>query len=315
MYPLILYSLGNLLNWNFEKNSDGEAPDDWDTSLSNNEDIEVDNTEYHSAGEGLPSTVSIRMNVDGANVSYEAVVAQRVQMDALLRIAKQTGGEIAVVAMARHAAPAVQNSVHLDMKQYDGTNLTVGEGTQKTPPAERKFVTGVGPEWFMYVTAQTLHADTDRIEVHLRYKLADTGDYGASNYVWFDRVMVGGLIDFPKGMRGFDMVPEGGFAVNEGDGVVEIVKLTASKTDINITLANILEGSDYDMSIKRFLRTLASEEPGICAFWGDRGKFTNGERHFQRVVPSDSTPKIEYPGGFPRRMYKFKLTAFTEFSD
>jgi hypothetical protein len=313
--PLLIYSLGNLLNWSFEDDADEADPSNWDITDSNNGLNDVDDAEFHSAGQGLPSVQSPRQNVSSGVVGYKAIAAQRVQMDSLLQILKDTGQEIAVAVMVKYGDPNAQHNTYLDLKQYQGTNLTVGEGTEKSAPTLRSFVLGEGPEWLMAVTAATLHDDTNRIEVHLRYEIDDVTYYGASSHSWWDRAFVGGLLDFHKGMKTFSLKPEAGYVTNVGDGVAEIVKLTSSMTEMSMALNNILEGGPYDLGVKALLRTLASNEPGMVALWGDRDRFLNGQRHFQRVILKNDTPRITYPEGVTRRSYKFSAMAFSEFTD
>jgi hypothetical protein len=313
--PLLLFGQPNLLNHSFEADADEADPSSWTISGSSNGTNDVDTAEFHSAGIGFPSIKSLRQNVTGANITYVALAAQRVQCDDLLAILKARDLEIAVAVMVKYGQPQAQNSVHLELKQYDGSNLVVGEGTEKTPPTTRSFMVGEGPEWFMLVTVQKLHADTDRIEVHLRYQLVDVADYHADADVWWDRVFLGGFIDFHKGFKEFSVKGVSGYGLNQGDGVAEIVKFARSSSLVQLSSINIVENSVLDNALKGFLQSMASDTPGRVALWADRDRFTNGERHFQFLVPDPKTPDISYPKGWTRRNYTVKLIAYTEFTD
>jgi len=313
--PLILYGQPNLLNHSFEVDADEADPSSWDITSSVNGLNDVDDAQFHSAGIAAPSVQSLRQNVSIAGAGNKAVAAQRIQADDLLAILKAGNLEFGVTAMVRLGTPGVDNNVYLDLKQYDGSNLTVGEGTEKTAPTSRSFIVGLGPEWLMYVTAQTIHADTDRMEVHLRYETDTVNDYDASGHVWWDRVFMGGLVDFHKGLNRYKSTGNTGYNVNQGDGVAEIVKVNKSSSDLDIDITNVVENSVLDYHLKGFQKLIGSDTPGQCAFWADRDLFTNGERHYQFLIPDPKTPKIEYPPGFNRRNYKYKFLAYTEYTD
>jgi hypothetical protein len=314
--PLVLYGQPNLLNHSFESDADEAAPSDWDiASYSNNGENKVDTAFFHSAGVGYPSTRSLRQNINGANVTYSAVATQRIQADDLLTILKARDLEFGAAAMVRYGKPVAEKNASIELLQYQGTTLTIAEGTLKTPPSTRKFITGKGPEWLMYVVGQKLHADTNRIEIRLRYDIAVVGDYDADADVWWDRVFMGGLIDFSKGLADYDTTGMTGYVVNQGDGVAELVKVYTSSADISIAINNIVEDSDLDNQIKGLQQLTGSDTPGKTALWVDRDKFTNGERHYQFLIADPKTPKIDYPKGFNRRNYKYKFLAYTEYTD
>lgn len=313
--PLILYGLAPLLNSSFEDGDTGGVPDNWTDVAPVNEDHAISTALFHSAGTGLPSIQSYRQNVDNDTVGNKTIIAQRVQIDDLITTVRDAGQEIAITVMLRASLVRVLNNVYVDMKQYDGSNLVIAEGTIKTAPASRTFITGLGPDWFMRVTAETLHADTNRIEVHIRYELSDSADYGSSAYAYWDRVFIGGLVDFTKGVVDLTVRGTTGYDANVGDGVAEMVRLHKPSTLLQMNVNNVILDSSLDSQLKSCMRMLSTDTPPEMALWIDRDRFTNSENHFQRWILDPRTPRISYPPGFSRRMYQLKGQAYTEFCD
>ena len=312
--PIILYGLANLLNSSFEE-STTSPPANWSTIFSVNQLQSLSTVEFHSAGIGIPSIHSHQQNVNNDTAGNVSFLSQRVQVDDLINIVRTNDQEIAVAAMVKLVEPGSASNVSLIINQFTDTTLTVGAGTSRTPPSERSFISGDGPEWLLYVTAQKLHADTNRLDIVLSYSIATSADYSAGANVFWDRVFVGGLVDFTKGIAEFTVTGQGGFSANIGDGVAELVRLHKPSTDLSILINNIVENTSLDLQLKSMMQMMGSDTPPEFAFWLNRHKHTNGERHYQRVILDSKTPRIQYPAGFIRRMYSLKGTAYSEFVD
>lgn len=307
-FPLILFGLAPLVNPSFEDDADAAAPSGWNTSLSVNPSQEVDTAQYHSAGHGLPSTRSLKQNVLSGTGGNQAVAAQRFQLPELLPILKEDGGELGATAAIRFAGnPAVANAA-LELRQFQGGSSTIGSGTPLTAPSTRSWLSG-GPDWFLRVTAQGVHASTDWIELRLVYGLA--GGYSVAADAWWDRVFCGGLVDLTKRFRRFRARPRLGIALNEGDaGAVEVVRYSKVRTEIEIEAVNLLHDTPDELALRRLQRWLESGA-GTLAMWTDRDVLTNAGRHYQRLVHDDRA-QVEWPAGVLRRNYDFRFIAPVE---
>jgi len=171
----------------------------------------------------------------------------------------------------------------------------------------------------MRVTAQKIHASAAYLDVALVYDIA-TGAYDANAHAWWDRVLVGVLIDLHKGFRAFDIDVDAGYEANAGMGVAEIVKIAVPQSRIDIDFVNAFEdlgeGGTTDaarssLQLEQFSRWLAGPDASLLALWGDRNQLTNARRHFQMAY-QDPSFSIEYPPGMARRNYSFRFIAPSE---
>lgn len=314
--PMLLHSLGMLSNASFEDDADGAAPSGWDTATYSISGLqEVDDAYACSAGAGLPSLKSLRQNVVSDTVGFRACAAQRVQLDDLRTVATANDTEIAACALVRYEDPRAVENAHVDLLQYAGTSMTVGEGSPVVSITERKFRVGLGPEWFMLVCAAKIEPTVNYFEIRLRYEIGDAANYDANAHAWFDRAAIGGLVDFDRSVSDLGMRSRSGFRYNLGDGVAEIVKIAHATNQITFDVPTVLEGTRLDYDLRSFMQMLAGDSPGHCALWIDRDKYTNSERCFQRLVPDPRTPRIEYPDGVVRRNYELRFIAPSEFTD
>jgi len=302
--PLILYGLADLANPSFE---DAGTPTGWDITASVAGINTVDAAVYQFPGDGIPSVKSLKQNVSGGTAGNKAVARQRIAIADLPSFVLEGVVEVAAIASLKVARTVGGQNAILRIRQYDATGTaTPGTGALVAAPAERRFQCA-GPEWFLRVTAQRIHASAAYVDLELVYDIA-LGAYDATADIWWDRAFLGVLVDMPKGFRSFDIDIDSGFNTNEGNGVAEIVRTAKARTSIDIEIRNLPENADH---LAAFSRWLASEDVGFLALWADRDKLTNAERHFAMMY-QDPSMSIEYPPGFPRRHYTLNLIAPSE---
>lgn len=308
-YPLILYGLAEIGNWSFELDVDGtDPPSSW-TDLGTSGIQEVDDAYFHSAGDGIPSAQSLKQNVLADVGGNKAVTAQRFAIADLLTIARENEIEIAAAACLRPESQVGLENAVIRLKQYDGTSDTPGVGSLQTAPLERMFFAG-GPVWYLAVAAAKIAAATTRVDLELVYDIARAG-YDASGSIWWDRVFLGGLVDFPKRFRGgFSSRLDSGQRANEGDGETELVRVRGPRTQVDADMQNVLDSSDLGRQLKAFNRWIG-KGLGFCALWRDRENSTNADEHYQRAHV-DRRYRVIMPAGPTRRNYDFRFIASQE---
>lgn len=312
-FPLILYGLQTITNPSFEADAAGASPTGWIES-GTNPDQEVSADFGHVVGATtLDSLMSLRQNVANSTAGNYSLVRQRVQPTELAKALILNESEFAVSAMIRFGGPLAKRNASVTIEQFSGGTSAVGSGTPLAAPSVRSFQTGCGPNWFMLLAAQRLSATVEYIDIGLRYEIDVSDDFDAGAHAYWDRIIAGGLIDFPKGFREFDLDGDAGYSVNQGDGVLEVVKLHVARSGIDVVIANVLEGSDFGSELNAYFQSVGGGLPGRCALWGDRDRFTNSERHFQNLVVDPSQPSIEYPAGVTRRTFNLKFLAPSEY--
>ncbi len=307
-FPLILFGLAPLVNSSFESDAGGAAPSGWDTAASVNGISLVSSAEFHSAGDGLPSARGLRQNTSSGTAGNKAIARQRVALPELLPIIREAGTEIALAAMFKPTDQRAADNATLVLEQYSGGTSAPGSGALLPPPFSRSFSCGEG-NWVLRLAAAAPDPAAAWLDVVLRYDL--TAGYNAASDAFWDRVFLGGLVDLHKGFRKIDPEPTAGYAANEGDGAVEIVRTRRPMTKLDLQLANIAHGCEDDLQLKALRRWLAGPLPGTLALWVDREQHTNAGMHYQRVY-QDPKLKIEIPPGFLRTHYGFELTAPSE---
>ena len=306
--PLILYGLRTIDDWSFEEDAAGTMSlTYWEAAASVNGDVEVSSAQYHSAGDGLPSAQSLRQNVVDDTAGNISRIRQRLDISDLPSWAQDGVSELAIVAMKRSADQQAARMGYLDLRFYqsDGS-ATEGTGTETTPSSKRRFVTR-GDDWRLAVCAAAIPSDAAYVDIELVFD-PSRATWAGGSHVWWDRVFCGLLADLERGFSEFDLDPDPGYRINPTGGEVEVVKLFPARTEIDLEISNVLEGTDEDDRLKRLMRWLYGSSPGQLAFWQDRDKHTNAERHFQRVVV-DPRVQIEYPPGITRRQYELRLLA------
>jgi len=305
--PILLYGLAPLVNASFESDAGGTAPSGWDTSQSVNASQQVVADVFHSAGPGIPSARAMRQHVVDGTAGNKAVALQRFQLADVLAVLKAEGGELAAGAAFRPGLSEAMANGILKLAQYQGGTATIGSGTLLTPPASRSWVTA-GPGWFLKWTAQEVHASCDWLELSLRYELVEPFVSGA--FAWWDRVFCGGLVELQKRFRQWRPRTDPGLAINQGDGVAEIVRVRQVRSDVDVRLVNLLHGSDDELAVRRFVRWLETGT-GFLAMWADSDDLTNAGRHYQRLAHVDDL-RIDFPPGVLRRDYDFRFVAPAE---
>jgi hypothetical protein len=307
-FPMILYGLVDLVNASFE---DAGTPTGWDTAASVDGINAIDAAVVQSAGDGLPSTQSLKQNVASGAAGAKAITRQRIAIGRLPGFVKEGIVEVGVVASLKVARGVAARNAVLSLAQYDATGTSApGSGALLAPPQERRFECG-GPDWSLRVAAHRIHASTAYIDVAMTYDIA-LGAYDATADAWWDRVMLGVLIDMHKGFRTFDIDVDAGYDANQGNGFAEIVRTSKPSSKIDVDISNLIEGVQSDATqFEQFARWLGSPEAGFLAIWGDRDQLTNARRHFQMAY-QDPSYSIEYPPGLARRNYSFRFHAPSE---
>ena len=306
---MLLYGLAKIGNPAFEDDADMAAPTTWDITASVNGVNEVSTSEFQSAGDGIPSTRSLRQNVTADAGGNIAIARQRFSIPDLLAIARENDVELAIAASLKAEAQEGFNNALLRFRQYDGTSDTPGEGSLQAAPSERLF-TAAGPVWHLFIGAAKIAAGTTRIDVELVYDIARDG-FNAGGSVWWDRVVAGGLVDFDKRFRGgFSSRLEAGVGVNEGDGETELVRTRGPRTRVDCRVANIMQGSRLALELRAFNRWLG-RGVGFCSLWRDRDLLTNADEHYQKTYV-DRRFRVRMPSGPTRRDYDFRFIASQE---
>lgn len=307
--PLILYGLAPILNPSFEDDADLAPPSSWEDASVNGVN-EVSATYFQSPGQGLPSARSCRQNVSSGAAGNKAILRQRLEISELLALLGEDDGELAAVASLRADNQTGLDNAILYVRQYDSSgSSSPGTGVLLTAPAERSAL-HAGTEWYLKLTAVKLHADTAWVDVELVYDIAVDG-YDASGSAYWDRVMLGGLVDLDKGLTGrFRVQVESNVAANEGDGVIETVRTMRPRSRIDAELENILPFTDNDRALEAFERWIAGGT-GTLAIWRDRDELTNRGRHFELCI-LDKNLTIDIPAGLRRDNYQFRFWAPAE---
>lgn len=309
--PLILYGLAPLLNASFEDDADGvDPPTGWGDASVNGQNA-VSETYFQSAGSGIPSSKSVRQNVDDGTAGNKAILTQRTAIPNLLEVLVAEGAEIAAVASIRPESQVGLENAFLRLRPYDSTGTsTVGSGSELTLLSSRRFLSA-GPEWFLEVSAAKLPSGTSWVDLELQYDIARPGGYSATGSVWWDRVFLGGLVDLNRGFHGrITAELEPGVNANEGDGVFELVRTRRPKTRLDVALENVLNLSDDDAAMRAFVRWLGSGV-GKIAVWRSRDDLTNWGRHFQSCK-LDRKLRIRNPEGLLRDDYNLRFLALSE---
>jgi len=308
--PLIVYGLEPILNPSFEDDEDLDAPTSWVTTASVSGINEVSATVFQSAGRGLPSARSLRQNTQDGTAGNKAIARQRFAADELVSILVEHEQELAIAAPIQPLRQEGLANASLRLRFFDSTgSSTPATGGELTSALEREFVAG-GPIWFLMVGAARVPAGTAWVDVDLEYDIATAG-FLADASVYWDRIMVGGLVDLDKGFRGGMTVNlEPGTRTNEGDGTAETLRIRGPRSRISLALANLVEDSRLWSQMIAFDAWL-STGVGFSAIWGDRDALTNAKRHYQRVVP-DRRLRVGFPAGLLRRNYDLRLIAPNE---
>ncbi len=308
-FPLLLYGLAEIGNPAFEDDADLAAPTTWDTSLGTNGVNEVVVAEFQSAGDGMPSTRSLRQNTTDGTGGNKAIAAQRFSIPDLLDISRENDVELAIAASLKAESQAGFNNATIRFKQYDGTSDTPGDGSLQAAPSERVMVAG-GPVWHLFVGAAKIAPATTRVDVELVYDIArDVFDAGGS--VWWDRVAAGGLVDFDKRFRGgFSSRLQAGVFANEGDGETELVRTRGPRTTVDLDVRNVMQGSRLAADLRAFNRWLG-RGVGFVSLWRDRDLLTNADEHYQKAHV-DPRFRVRLPAGPTRRDYDLRFVASQE---
>lgn len=314
--PLMIFGLRNIVNESFEDSN--STPTSWDTSQSVNGDIAISTTESHSAGVGFPSSNSLRLNVATNTAANKSIVAQRFAVSDLETLSVTRDRYIAGAVMVKYVNAQAQTNTLFQVKLFSGGTTAIGSGTPVSPSAEsRTHYSNANSDWQLLVHKVKLTSAVTYIEISLEYEIDTSGDYDATAYTYFDRAFLGGVVDFApdnKGLASLKMAPDTGYSMNVGDGVVELVKIAKASTEIEFEINNVLEDTDLDNDLKMMMEWMGGATPGLVAFWADRTLHRNSERHYQYCVVDPKSPKYEYPAGYPRRLFQFKLAAPKEFA-
>lgn len=315
-HPILLYGTGQLKNHSFEEPGiDAQLPTDWlgFGGLQNGIYL-TSNTFFQSAGRGIPSEYSLLQYVTTDVAGNNSKTNQRLDLTNLIPYLQSSGQELAVMAMCRPTEDIAYRNAELNMYQYqsDGDPALPFDGTQNTPPTERHIRYGDSGPWYLFLTAQKVHADTKYVDISLEYNMDNAGFYAGSAVHW-DRVFVGGLVDFSKGFKSIEESPNPGYGVNYGNAIAEIIKISSVQTALNLTLANVDDCSPLAQSMRAFVEWQQFSK-GYVTFWGDREKFTNFDRHYQQTVvqPGNKSLRVVYPSGVVRRNYSMSLIAYAE---
>lgn len=305
--PLILYGVEELENHSFEDDSPAtDPPTGWDDSLSVNGENAVSAAQAVSPGLGFPSVQSVQQNVTGAGGGNKAVLRQRSSADdARLFLQAFGSGEIAAAALLKGANATALSNASIEIEQYSGGTSTPGSGSLQSA-SSRAITSSSSDGWELRVAVEEIDPDTDYVDVLLQYEL---GSYDAAADAFWDRVYLGALVDFTKGIRNISDRVSGGFAVNHGNKVVEVVKIGAARTRIDVNIEKVLLGmTQTDADLKRFDQWLGSDYVGRLVFWLDRDRSTNAAQHFVNVYP-DPGFRVRMPPGVEMRRYQFRLEA------
>jgi hypothetical protein len=309
--PFILYGVEELTDHSFEDDAPTtDPPVAWDDSLSVNGQNEVTADEANSPGVGFPSVQSVRQNVDSGAGGNKAIIRQRTAAADVLAFLQEYGnGELAGVAVLKGADSTALTNAVISIEQYDGGTSTPGSGSLKTPSSSRNVSAAGSDNWELRIAAEEIHADADWVDVLLTYDIA-LGGYGASSHAYWDRVYVGAVFDLAdKGFRTLSDRVRTGFALNEGDKVVEVVRYTAARTEIDVELRNVLlDQGAIDADAKRFMAWHASSYVGRIVLWVDRDRYSNSDHHFVNAYPDDRV-RIRMPRGVERRRYNLRFNA------
>lgn len=305
--PIILYGLVDLANPSFELDANGVVPTGWTLGGTNGSSL-VTTSRYHSAGNGIPSIKSLAQFTVSGSAGSMATARQRIAISDIPTVANGSGNvEFAVAAMLTGDSGAAFKNGAIYIYPYTGGTSTPGTGTPISGNPTRRMYCGETSEWMMLVAAQTIGAGMSWVDVELRSDIAIAG-YVAGDRTYWDRVFAGALLDFPKGFASFEKSTELGYVANEGDGVVEMVRLRKPRTEIQCTINNIMPDTEFATALDQFTGWLDGDPPGLLAIWGTRNRFTNSERHWQKCY-HDPKIKIEWPKGILRRNFSFSLVA------
>lgn len=304
--PVIIYGVEELDNHSFEDDSPAtDPPTDWDDSPSVNGINAVDAGHYISPGIGFPSVQSLRQNVTSSGGGNKAVLRQRVAAADAVGFLQQYGsGEIAAVAHLKPVDATASGNASIAIEQYSGGTATPGSGSLESSTA--RTITAVGDgTWELRAAVDDIDSATDWIDVLLKYEL---GSYGASSHAYWDRVYVGALLDMAdKGFRTIADRIKPGIAINEGDKVVEVVRYTATRTELDLEVRNVLlNQGTIDADLKRFMQWHETEFVGRVVIWVDRDRYHNSDHHFVNAYPDDRI-RVRMPPGVERRRYNIRL--------
>lgn len=314
--PLLIYGLQSLANASFEADAAGvEPPTGWDASAGVNGRNQVSTSAAHSAGDGLPSANGLLQNTTSGTTGNKAVLRQRIDVQTLPSWVKTVDGalptvEMVVAAVFRPVGPKADANAFLDVEQYSGSATTTpGSGTLYATPIVRRMAFG-GPDWSLRLFAFGLYDQAKYVDVRLVYDIARAGFDAGANAHW-DRVQLGFLCDLDRGFREFALKSDSGCEANEGNGSFELVKVRKPRTQIDIDIVNVMDGSGDDLQLRNLVRWLDGDAPGALALWQDRDEITNAGRHFQRCY-RDPSLEVRYPPGLTRRNYSLRLVAPSE---
>lgn len=313
-YPLLLYSLQDVLNPSFEDDDIGDPPSDW-TVTTDDMLVDVQDEPHIPGNHALSDVRSCRFRMTSPTGTMSANITQRIAVTDLNDLLYLYGGTYGLVFMMKATSPVfiTSNAIRVWAGAYQGGTTTIGSGTYKgLGPNLRGFVTGYGPQWFMYVTTFDPYEGVDYLDIQIGTIIANAL-YDASAYWYIDRVMLGGVIDFPKGVRTLKGDGDTGYELNQGDGVYEIVRTRNANSKLEIEITNVLECSDFDNQIRGYLASLAMSVPRRCAFWGDRDHHITAERHFEHLITDPKQMKYTYEPGVARRTYSMRFLAPKEY--
>lgn len=306
--PLILYGLTDLVNNSFEDTGAGLAG--WSTAGSVN-GVQSSLANGHFIGDGIPSLRHLYQNTLSGTAGNKSKVSQRFTPKNLPLIL-DAGLELAAVASFLAPKPLTLRNGTMTLTAWGnpGYNAAVpGSGTQYSHVSERSFMSG-GPRWLLRCFACVPSSSVLGFDVTFTYDPSIAG-YDPDGGAFWDRVLVGTLLDMDKGFRSIAYTVDGGHAVNEGGGAVEVVSLRQPSTQVDIELSNVYDDAELGEAFFQFTRWFASPYVGLLALWQDRDKLTNAERHFERLA-HDPKLSIKYPEGWPRRNLSLRFIAATE---
>jgi hypothetical protein len=308
-YPLLLYGLQDVQNYSFEDDVVGVSPSGWELD-ENYMTAEVQEEAHVTGFYGIGENKSARTRITTPQAYMYVRISQRIAISDLRDVINPYNGQVAVVVMVKFTDPLLEPSVAIDSSQYSGGDGSVGSGAFKgLGLGYRGWITGCGPEWFMLVRVFELYDDAEYLDLRIGNSFSDTTYADLTGYTYFDRVMVGGVIDFPKGVRELQGEGDAGYEINQGDGVFEIVRVRNASSTLSMTVANVLEGCDLDAQLQSYFASCAMDGPRKCAFWGDRDRFTVGTRHFSHLIPDPTQMKYQYEPGVSRRTYELRFIA------
>ncbi len=304
--PIVLFNLFDIQNRYFD--DAGSGIPEWDiATLDTNGDNIQSVSANHNPNTIVESTQSLRQNVLASAVNNKAVAVQRFDCTDLAKVLSFHGAYLAVAAMVKHTDNNSALNSRVFCKMFSGGTIVVDSGTELVPEIEERTIFGT-EDWRLEVHKVKMDSAAVWAEIRLQYLLADTANYDAASFTYWDRPFMGGIVDFQnRGFQGVGIDPNFGYNVNEGDGEVEMVRVSRPSSKLDITVSKVLEGSDLDRDIKAMLDSHSLPTPTPCAIWNNRTKFTNHERHFETAVLDPSSPKYKVPPGVTMRNYKFKF--------